>query len=103
MSEQLPGKGLFGWLGRQVGHVKRAVKTDPAKAKPAEPVSPTSESPPAPKVLYRDGKVEEAPHPAAPGLKLRRTIIDEVIEEPPPQPAPPPPREPQQGGRGGAP
>jgi len=32
-----PGSGLMGWLGRQVGHVKTAVKTDVTKgaAKPA--------------------------------------------------------------------
>ena len=64
------GECLFGWLGRQVGHVKKAVKTDVTK-KPA--------STPAPKVVYRDDKVEEAPHPTDPGVKLRRTVIDEVI------------------------
>jgi hypothetical protein len=63
------GEGLFGWLGRQIGHVKKAVKTDVAK-KP---------EPPEPKVVYRDDKVEEAPHPTDPGVKLRRTVIDEVI------------------------
>ena len=63
MSEQLPGKGLFGWLGRQVGHIKKAIQTDPA----------------GPKVTYRNQKVEEAEHPEQPGVKLRRTTIDEVI------------------------
>jgi hypothetical protein len=63
MSDQLQGKGFFGWLGRQVGHVKKAVQTDPA----------------APKIKYRTEKVEEVEHPADPGLKLRRTTIDEVI------------------------
>jgi hypothetical protein len=63
MSEQLPGKGFFGWLGRQVGHVKKAVQTD---------VNAT-------KVTYRKEKVEEVPHPEDPAMKLRRTTIDEVI------------------------
>ena len=62
---------LFGWLGRQVGHVKKAVKSDVSK-KPA----PAAQQP---KVVYRDDKVEEAPHPTDPGVKLRRTVIDEVI------------------------
>ena len=35
----------------------------------------------ASKVVYRNDKVEEAPHPADPSLKLRRTVIDEVIVE----------------------
>jgi hypothetical protein len=61
---------LFGWLGRQVGHVKKAVKADVTK-KPA--------TTPTPKVVYRDDKVEEAPHPTDPSVKLRRTVIDEVI------------------------
>ena len=63
MSEQLPGKGLFGWLGRQVGHIKKAIQTDPG----------------GPKVTYRNQQVEEAEHPDQPGVKLRRTTIDEVI------------------------
>jgi hypothetical protein len=58
-----PGDGLLGWLGRQVGHVKKAVKTDVA----------------GPKVVYRQNKTEEANHPSEPGVKLRRTVIDEVI------------------------
>lgn len=63
MSEQLPGSGIFGWLGRQVGHIRKAVRTDPA----------------APQVAYRSEKTEEADHPEQPGVKLRRTTIDEVI------------------------
>jgi hypothetical protein len=27
------GKGFFGWLGRQVGDVKKAVQTDPSAEK----------------------------------------------------------------------
>src|SRR5450755_2600799 len=60
-----PGKGLWGWLGRQIGYVAKAVKTDVA----------------APKIVYRDDQVSEAPHPTDPNLKLRRTVIDEVIEK----------------------
>ena len=63
MSDSLPGKGLFGWLGRQVGHIKKAVHTDP--------VGPT--------VAYRKQQVREVQHPEDPGVKLRRTTIDEVL------------------------
>ena len=74
-----PGKGLFGWLGRQVGYVNKAVKTKPVAA-PAKPAAPgPAPAHPLPKVIYRDGKVEEAPHPTQPGVILRRTIIDEVV------------------------
>jgi hypothetical protein len=65
MSNPLPGNGLFGWLGRQVGHLKKAIHTDPA----------------GPQVAYRNENVEEAEHPEQPGVKLRRTTIDEVIVE----------------------
>lgn len=97
MPDNLPGgNSFFAWLGRQVGYVKKAVKTDPAAADrpktpsaappPPRPV-PAPESDPRaqnePAVIYRDGKVEEAPHPTEPGMKLRRTIIDEVIVERP--------------------
>lgn len=68
MSESLPGKGLFGWLGRQFGHVKKAVGTDVTQ--------------PAPKVVYRGNRIEEQPHPNEPGVTLRRTVIDEVIVDP---------------------
>jgi hypothetical protein len=92
MPQNLPGgNSFFGWLGRQVGHVKKAVKTNPAAAarpkppppKPAPAPEPQTEAPNEPTVIYRDGKVEEAPHPTEPGMKLRRTIIDEVIVERP--------------------
>ena len=89
MSENLPGKGLFGWLGRQVGHVKKAVRTQPTAALPRPVQSPgdakPSEEQSPPNVIYREGRVEEAEHPTQPGVKLRRTVIDEVIvEEDPP-------------------
>jgi len=59
------GKGFFGWLGRQVGYVKKAVQTDPS----------------AEKKLFEKTRVEEAPHPENPNIKLRRTVIDEAIEQ----------------------
>ena len=91
MSDNLPGDGLFGWLGRQVGYVKKAVKTKPkalpaakrsapqGTGQPRPPVSGTPTDPIPPAVLYRHNEVQEAEHPTQPGVKLRRTIIDEVI------------------------
>jgi hypothetical protein len=61
-----PGSGLLGWLGRQIGYVRKAVKADVTARPP-------------PKVVYRADKIEEAPHPAQPDVTLRRTTIDEVI------------------------
>jgi hypothetical protein len=58
-----PGKGLLGWLGRQVGHVRKAMKTDVG----------------GPATIYRDKKIEEKPLPQNPSVKLRRTVIDEVV------------------------
>jgi hypothetical protein len=80
----------FGWLGRQLGHVKKAMQTDvtksarpPAKGKPAAAAAAQKPKQPAkPTVVYRDNKVEEAELPNQPGVKLRRTIIDEVIVDP---------------------
>ena len=68
-ANEKPGKGLFGWLGRQVGHVAKAAKTDP-------------------RVVERRQRVVEAADPAHPGLTFRRTIVDEVrrLPEPPRQP-----------------
>jgi len=65
----LPGKprtnqGFFAWLGRQVGYVSKAIKTDVAD-----------------KTVYRNDTVEELPHPTDPSLKLRRRVIDEVVRE----------------------
>ena len=75
---------LLGWLGRQIGHVKKAVKTDVTKPRPAPAPKAAAAAPkPAkPKVIYRDNKVEEVEHPTQPGVKLRRTVIDEVIVDP---------------------
>jgi len=59
-----PQHGFFAWLGRQVGYVSKAIKTDVAK-----------------KTVYRNDTVEELPHPSDPNLKLRRRVIDEVIDD----------------------
>jgi hypothetical protein len=63
MSEK-PGKGLMGWLGRQVGHVRSALKKEIGH-----------------KRLYRREDVQEQALPDKPKVKLRRTTIDEVIVE----------------------
>jgi hypothetical protein len=57
-----PGKGMWGWLGRQFGYVKKAVKADVAR-----------------QIVHRQQKVEEAKLPDQPNVTLRRTVIDEVI------------------------
>jgi hypothetical protein len=62
VAEELPGKGLLGWLGRQVGYVRRAVKGDVSR-----------------RTVYRQQRVDEATLPDDPKVKLRRTTIDEVI------------------------
>ena len=92
---------VMGWLGRQVGHVKKAVKTDVTQGKaggaaksPAPASKPAQPKPsPAPdpahaddsgsttKVIYREDKIEQAEMPDRPGVILRRTIIDEVVVE----------------------
>ena len=104
MADKLPGNGVFGWLGRQVGYVKKAVQTKPAalpqpKAKPG--TAPAAEAPPT--VVYREGRVEEAEHPTQPGLKLRRTVIDEVIAETTAPPTPPASDESRRSPHGGQP
>ena len=64
MSEKpLPGKGLFGWLGRQVGHVAKAVRYDPES-------------------VAKRQSVEERRDPAHPDLVFRRTVTDEVRRGP---------------------
>ena len=63
IGEPLPGKGFFGWLGRQIGYVSKAVQHNPA----------------GPKTVYRVSSVEEKPLPEDPKVRLRRTTIDEVI------------------------
>ena len=64
----LPGNGLLGWLGRQVAHVRKALGTDVS----GKDVSGS-------KTIYRDCKIEERPLPQDPKVKLRRTVIDEVV------------------------
>jgi hypothetical protein len=56
------GTGFLGWLGRQVGYVKKAVNKDVTQ-----------------QVVHREEKIEEAKLPADPNVTLRRTVIDEVI------------------------
>jgi hypothetical protein len=58
-------KTFLGWLGRQIGAVKGAIKKD---------VTP-------PKVLYRKTTVHEAAVPDRPEEKLRRTVTDEVVRD----------------------
>jgi hypothetical protein len=79
MAENRPGEGLWGWLGRQVGHVKKAVKADVTKGKGtnAAAVEGVEEA-----VVYREEKAEEVELPDRPGVVLRRTVIDEVIVDP---------------------
>ena len=80
MAEDRPGNGVWGWLGRQFGYVKKAVKADVTK-----------------EVIHRQQKVEEAKLPEQPNVTLRRTVIDEVIvDKRLPAPAPPPTKTPQQ-------
>jgi hypothetical protein len=69
MAQQKPSS-FMNWLGRQIGHVKGAVKT---------PV------PTPPKVVYRHETVQEAKLPERPNEILRRTTIDEVVIPPPKQ------------------
>ncbi|MBC8108753.1 MAG: hypothetical protein H7Z14_19370 [Anaerolineae bacterium] len=70
MSRDLPGAGLFGWIGRQIGYVKRAIQSDPGGAKK----------------VYRNESVEEQKllldqNSTDQNITLRRTTIDEVIVE----------------------
>ena len=57
--KNLPGDGLFGWLGRQIGYVTKAIKTDPT-------------------VVAKRETVEDQRDPAHPNLVFRRTVTDEV-------------------------
>jgi hypothetical protein len=74
--KQPPGEGLWGWLGRQIGHVKKAVQTQvEAEAEKQAQGDPENQ------VVYQKETVQESPHPENPDLKLRRRVIDEVIVE----------------------
>ena len=96
---------VMGWLGRQVGHVKKAVKTEvaqgkggaasksgaspkPARAAPVPEPDTTDDSGSTTRIIYREDKIEEAELPDRPGVILRRTIIDEVVVETEEQPHP---------------
>ena len=76
MTDGRPGNGMWGWLGRQFGYVKKAVKADVTK-----------------QVVHRQKKVEEAKLPEKPNVTLRRTTIDEVIVD---KRLPAPPRQQEQ-------
>jgi hypothetical protein len=89
MAQNAQGDSFWNWLGRQVGHVKKAVKAD-VKPSGARQVQEGGAKPQAtavpqganlPQVIYRDEKAEEVELPDQPGVKLRRTVIDEVIVE----------------------
>lgn len=62
VDESLPGKGFFGWLGRQVGHVRAAVKHDPM-------------------TVAKASEIKEHRDPGHPGVVFRRTTTDEVRRE----------------------
>lgn len=65
--QQLPGEGLWGWLGRQLGYVTRAVKTEVNEAGEEQVV------------VHRQERVEEKELPGQQGVVLRRTTTDEVV------------------------
>src|SRR5688500_2263497 len=107
MTRKRPNPTFMGWLGRQVGHVRKAIRARPAapnaprgtgapEASPAPEdaaAAAAAEQPPQTpfKVVYRENRVEEAEMPDKPGVRLRRTIIDEVIVQPEQQPPTPEP------------
>jgi hypothetical protein len=62
MAETKPGSGFLGWLGRQVGYIRHAVKADVTR-----------------QTIHREQHVEEVQLPQQPNVTLRRTVIDEVI------------------------
>ncbi len=67
--DPLPGQGLWGWLGRQIGYVRKAVHEDPTKSE---------------QIVWRKEERHEAQSPELPGVTLRRTVVDEVVREKPP-------------------
>jgi hypothetical protein len=66
-SRDRPGRGLLGWLGRQVGYVKEAVQHDPDR-------------------IARATQVEERRDPTRPDLVFRRTTTDEIRRNRPEKP-----------------
>ena len=91
MAKTPPNNSLWNWLGRQVGYVGGPVLAKPQaapKTSQGESSAPKADSTSEvqqPQVIYRDGRVEEVDHPTQPGVKLRRTIIDEVVVNDPPR------------------
>jgi hypothetical protein len=69
MSDPNTNRGFFQWLGRQFGHVKKAINTDVSTKK-----------------VYRSQSTEEKPLLDSPEVTLRRTTIDEVIVRRPQRP-----------------
>jgi hypothetical protein len=65
------GGGLWRWLGRQVGYVRAAIRTDVT--------APDVETRPA---VFRQQRVQEQSLGSDPPVTLRRTTVDEVIVEP---------------------
>lgn len=59
-----PSPSFAHWLGRQVGHIRRAIRKEAGR-----------------QVIYRRQTVEEHPVPTDPNLILRRTTTDEVVVE----------------------
>ena len=63
MAKRTVSRGLGGWLGRQVAHIRHAVH------------APVTE-----KTIYKRQHVQQAP--VAPNMTARRTVTDELIVEP---------------------
>jgi hypothetical protein len=59
-----PGKGAFGWLGRQIGYVRRALRSKPGETK-----------------VFERRVTQQRAHPNHPNLVLRRTTIDQVVQQ----------------------
>jgi hypothetical protein len=64
--------GIWRWLGRQVGYVRAAIRTDVA--------APTAQEQ---ATVFRQQHVQEQSLGGQPPVTLRRTTVDEVIVEPP--------------------
>jgi len=58
------GDGFFGWLGRQLGHVKKAVQT-----KVETEAEKQAQGDPENQVVYRNDRVEKCRIPESPDLK----------------------------------
>lgn len=71
MANQPQNDSFLGWLGRQIGYVTKAVKTDVTK-----------------QIVHRQQEVQEVKLPDQPNVTLRRTVIDEVILDKTPEKKP---------------